>query len=239
MSRLPRELSALARMLTYMLCHRPDEFGLVLTADGFIPIKQLLQALSAEPGWGFVRRRHLEELAALDTPPRFEIQGDLIRGRQPGPAALRRPAGESLPALLYVAIPSRAHARVWEEGLKPPAGQELVLTATPELAEKLGRRRGASVPVTVRAQAAARTGVSFEAYGEELFLTAAVPREFLQLNAPPREAEKPQAPPRPQPVPGGVVLDLPQFLQAPAKPLGRRALRKWGEKGKKGKRGKG
>jgi len=239
MSRLPRELSALARMLTYMLCHRPDEFGLVLSPDGSVSIKELLQALNAEPGWGFVRRRHLEELAALETPPSLEIQGDGIRGLKPGPAALRRPAGESLPALLYLTIPTRAHARVWEEGLKPPPGRELVLAATPARAAKLGRRRGAALPVTVRTRAAAQAGIPFEAYGEELFLTRAVPREFLQLTPPPRVAEKPKAPPRPQPVPGAVILELPRVLQGPAKPISRRAMQKWGEKGGKGKRGKG
>jgi putative RNA 2'-phosphotransferase len=238
MSPLTREQANLSRMLTYMLCHRPDEFGLVLPPDGFVPVKQLLQALSGEPGWGYVRRRHLEELAALEA-SRWEIEGDRIRARHPGPTALRRPAGEPLPALLYLAIPPRAHLRVHQDGLKPPAGQELLLAATPELAAKLGRRRGATVPVTVRARAAAKASVLFEAYGAGLFLSGAVPREFLQLPPPPREAEKPQAASRPQPVAGALVLDLPQVLQAPAKPISRRALRKWGEKGKKGKRGKG
>ena len=156
MARLPKQLESVARMLTYILSHRPDEFGLVLSEEGFIPIKHLLQALSAEPGWGFIRRYHLDQVVGLMSPPAFEVQGEHIRALTPEPANLRRDPGEPPPALLYVAIPLKAHARVWEEGLKPLPDRELVLAATPELAKKLGRRRFPDpVMVTVQAQAAA------------------------------------------------------------------------------------
>ena len=194
MSRLPRQLESLARMLTYILSHRPDEFGLVLSEEGFIPIKHLLQALSAEPGWGFVRRYHLDQVVGLMSPPAFEVEGERIRALTPEPARLRRDPGEPPPALLYAAIPPKAHARVWEEGLKPPPDRELVLAATPELAKKLGRRRAPDpVMVTVQAQFAARRGISFTGYGEGLYLAPPLPRDVLQLPPPPQAPEKPKA----------------------------------------------
>ncbi|MEJ2673118.1 MAG: RNA 2'-phosphotransferase [Deltaproteobacteria bacterium] len=79
MPRLPKQLESLARMLTYILCHRPDEFGLALSEDGFVPIKQLLATLAAEPGYGFVRRHHLDQLMGLLSPPAFEIAAEQIR----------------------------------------------------------------------------------------------------------------------------------------------------------------
>jgi putative RNA 2'-phosphotransferase len=174
--RLPRQLENLARVLTYMLCHRPDEFGLVLSEEGFIPVKQVLQALSAEPGFAYVRRHHLEEVAGLLGPESFEIAGDAIRGLKPGPARLRGTLGDKPPPLLYAAIPPKVHPRVWEEGLKAPAGQELLLARQPEFALKLGRRRAPKpILVTVQAQAAAKQGITFQGYGEDLFLTPAVP----------------------------------------------------------------
>ena len=247
-SRLPRQLESLARMLTYILGHRPDEFGLVLSEEGFIPIKSLLQALGAEPGWGFVRRYHLDQLAGLMSPPAFEITEERIRALTP--AQLRRDPGEPPPALLYAAISPKAHARVWEEGLKPPTDRELVLAATPELAKKLGRRRPPDpVMVTVQAQAAARRGVSFTGYGEGLYLAPALDRDILQLPTPPQTVDKPKVEkPRPTaPTPGSFAMDLPGMLPAPAKPrskgkksepdwkAGTRALRKQREKGEKGK----
>ena len=173
------------------------------------------------------------------------------RWRRPGCAAT---AGEPPPALLYAAIPPKAHARVWEEGLKPLPDRELVLAATPELAKKLGRRRAPDpVMVTVQAQAAARRGLSFTGYGEGLYLAPALPRDVLQLPPPPQVPEKPKPEkPRPQaPTPGSFTLDLPGMLQPAAKPrskgkktepdwkAGTRALRKQREKGEKGKGRKG
>ena len=92
MTRLPRQLESLARMLTYILSHRPDEFGLVLSEGGFIPLKHLLQTLSAEPGWGFVRRYHLDQVVGLMSPPAFEMDQERIRSLTP--AQLRRDPGE-------------------------------------------------------------------------------------------------------------------------------------------------
>ena len=248
MARLPRQLESLARMLSYILSHRPDEFGLVLSEEGFIPIKSLLQALGAEPGWGFVRRYHLDQLAGLMSPPAFEITEERIRALTP--AQLRRDPGEPPPALLYAAILPKAHAPVWEEGLKPLPNRELVLAATPELAKKLGRRRAPDpIMVTIQAQAAARHGLSFTGYGEGLYLAPALPRDVLQLPPPPQAPDKPKVEkPRPTaPTPGSFMLDLPGMLPPSAKPwskgkkdepdwkAGTRALRKQRGKGDKGK----
>lgn len=263
MSRLPRQLEGLARMLTYILCHRPDEFGLVLSGDGFVPVKHLLQTLTAEPGWGFVRRHHLDQVVGLISPPAFEIAAEQIRALHPKPAQLRRPAGEPPPALLYVAIPPKAHARVWEEGLKPPPDRELVLATTKDTAIKLGRRRTRDpIVVIVQAQAAASRGIALLGYGEGLFLAPALPRDLLQLPAPPQVPDKPKPEkPRP-PTPGTFFPDLPGMFQPapkhkgkgkkdePAWKAGTRTLRKerakgekdgntFGEQGKKGKGRKG
>jgi len=242
-------------MLTYILSHRPDEFGLVLSEEGFIPIKGLLQALAGEPGWGFVRRHHLDQVVGLMSPPAFEMAGEQIRALTPEPARRRRPPGEPPPALLYAAIAPKAHARVWEAGIKPPPGRELVLAATPETALKLGRRRAPDpVLVTVQTQAAIRRGLGFTGYGEGLYLAPALPREVLQLPPPPQVPVRPQPEkPRPQPpTPGAFTLDLPAILPPPAAHKGKgrkkdeapwkagtRALRRERQKGEKDLRGKG
>uniref|UniRef100_A0A7V6DNY9 RNA 2'-phosphotransferase n=1 Tax=Desulfobacca acetoxidans TaxID=60893 RepID=A0A7V6DNY9_9BACT len=223
MARLPRQLEDLAKVLTYVLCHRPDEFGLVLDPQGFVPVKQLLKALAGECGFGYARRHHLEQLVGLLTPPRFELAGDKIRGIAPGPADLRRP-GESAPALLYIGISPKAHERVFADGLNAPAGQELLLARTKELALKLARRRNPDpVLVTVQAQAAAQAGVALVAYGEDLYLAQEIGRPFLHLPPPPvtfvkPEKPKPERAPVPRPLPGAVMLGFPEFLEKAARP---------------------
>ena len=235
--KLPRQLESLARMLAYMLGHHPDEFGLVLAEDGSIPLKELHQALSREPGWGFVRRHHLDQVVSLMQPPAFAVEEERIRALQSGPRPRRRP-GQPPPPLLYLAIAPKMHERVWQEGLKAAAGRELLLARTPDTALKLGKRRAPTpVLVTIQAQAAAQAGLSFTGYGEELFLAAGLPREFLQLPSPPAPEKRPPlpqaAPPPPLPkTPGSFLVEFPPGLDQP----GRRSDKK-DKKGKKGKKG--
>jgi putative RNA 2'-phosphotransferase len=244
MPRLPRELESLARMLAYMLGHRPDEFGLVLEAGGWVPVKQLLQTLHAEPGFGRARREDLERLAALTSPPALEVTGERVRSLKPPPPELRRDPGGVPPSSLYLAIAPKIHTLVWEEGIKPLPGRELVLARQPDLALRLGKRRAQDpIPVTVAAQAAARAGVFFQAYGEELYLTAAaIPREFLTLPGPPKEVPPPKAAPKPKTptTPGALFLDLPQMLSGKPERGRKRDEAEWkkGARALRKKRGK-
>ncbi len=223
MTRLPRPLEDLAKVLTYLLGHRPDEFGLVLDPEGFVPVKQLLQALAGEKGLAHVRRHDLEQLTGLMSPPCFEMTADKIKGLIPGPAQLRRP-GEDPPALLYLAITPKSHERVFEAGLKAPLERELILAHTKELALKLGRRRSPEpILVTVQAQAAVRAGIYLENYGENLSQAREIPRQFLQLAPPPvkpvrPEKSRPEKAAPPPTHPGSVMLDLPDFLAKANRP---------------------
>jgi hypothetical protein len=50
---------SLAKLITYILGRRPDEFGLVTDTEGFVKIKELLKAITEEAGWKYVRRSDL------------------------------------------------------------------------------------------------------------------------------------------------------------------------------------
>lgn len=237
--KLPRQLESLARMLAYMLGHHPDEFGLVLSEDGSLPLKELQRALSQEPGWGFVRRQHLDQVVSLMQSPAFAVEGERIRALKPGPLPKRRPK-ETPPPLLYLAISPKLHELVWQAGLKAASGPELILARGRETALKLGKRRApAPILVTVQAQAAAKAGLSFTGYGAELFLSGDLPREFLLLPQPPEPERKPAVPKAapPPPTPGTFRVEFPPaaakspsrrrgLKEGPAWKAGARSLRK-------------
>jgi putative RNA 2'-phosphotransferase len=218
---------SLAKLLSYILCRRPDEFGLVLDKAGRLTVKELLWALVQEEGWGYVRRWHLEEVVNLVSPGAFELDGTHIRALLPGPAGLRSDEAAWPPPRLYRAITARSQAVVAERGLEVRAGGELVLAADPEIAERLGRRRDPqAVLVMVQAQNAAKRGVEFFPYGEGLYLSGPIGPEYLQLPPAPKKPEaRPKAPEKPAPeppTPGSVWLDI---QGQPVKP--------WKEKGRK------
>lgn len=217
MRRQQQRLESLARFLTYILGHRPDEFGLVLDDEGWLPIKSLLQVLTEEKGWGFVRRSHLKEAVFLLSPPRFEMTDNLIRSLPPGTAALGAPESEWPPARLYRAITRKSHPVVFDQGLRPPTGGQLVLAIQKEMALRIGRRRDPQpLLVTVQAQDAAAQGIQFFRYGEELYLTEAIPPAHLQIPPLPRErlekpGPRPSTPEKPRPIPltsGSIILNI-------------------------------
>ncbi|MCK7505928.1 MAG: hypothetical protein MZV70_18885 [Desulfobacterales bacterium] len=80
MSKSAFSAEPLAKMLAYVLGRRPDEFGLIPDAEGFVKIKDLLKALHEEDGWGYVNQSHLQRgPAQRSRRPAFEIDGNRIR----------------------------------------------------------------------------------------------------------------------------------------------------------------
>jgi putative RNA 2'-phosphotransferase len=165
----------LAKMLAYVLGRRPDEFGLIPDADGFVKIKDLLKALHEEAGWGYVNESHLREVLITIPVPAFEIDAHRIRARQrETPAAESGP--EPPPKLLYAHVRRRAYPWVHANGIHPSSHPQVVLAAQRELAERLGRRIDPDpVILTVNVHAAEVQGVTLTRFGDELFLADRIP----------------------------------------------------------------
>ncbi|MCK7503966.1 MAG: RNA 2'-phosphotransferase [Desulfobacterales bacterium] len=81
-----RTLQSLAKMLTYVLARRPDEFGLVPDADGYVKIKDLLKALHEDEGLRYVNRSHLAEIILSVPEAPIEISGKPHPRPKPGDA---------------------------------------------------------------------------------------------------------------------------------------------------------
>lgn len=204
----PKEL---AKLLAYVLGRRPDEFGLVPDAEGFVRVKNLLQALAEESGWGYVRESHLKEvmLSIADSP--VELSANRIRAldRTHIPAPEYEP---DPPGLLYGAIRKKAWPHVREKGLNPGAEDRVCLAFDKETALQRGRRIDPDpVLVTVHTTTAADRGVVFFRFGQQLILADHLPADCLtgpplpKVREAPAPAEKPAALPK---TPGSFFVDL-------------------------------
>ena len=187
----------LAKMLAYVLGRRPDEFGLIPDADGFVKIKDLLKALREENGWGYVNESHLREVLLTVPAPAFEIDASRIRARQreglPPDPETDRP-----PKLLYTYVRRRAYPGANAEGIHPTGHPRVVLAAHREWAERLGRRIDPDpVILTVNVHAAEERGVAFVRFGALLFLAEQIPVGcFSGPPLPAESAEKDRKPAR-------------------------------------------
>jgi putative RNA 2'-phosphotransferase len=211
-TRSPRNL---AKMLAYVLGRRPDEFGLIPDADGFVKIKDLLKALHEEAGWGYVNESHLRQMLITIPEPAFEIDAHRIRARlredlPPDPEATRPPK------LLYTSIRRRAYPSVHANGIHPSSHPRVVLSVQREWAERLGRRIDPQpVILTVNVRTAEERGVALTRFGTGLFLAEHIPAGCFSGPALPAESpEKTRKPARADRLadrpatPGSFALDV-------------------------------
>jgi putative RNA 2'-phosphotransferase len=211
------QVTALSKLLTYILTHRPDEFGLVPDQAGFIPLKDLRQAVTEEEGWSYVRTSHLKEVAYGSDRAKFELADDRIRGTQPAvPYEAAVP-----PQTLYYGSRRRAYPHILQQGLDPGGKQHIPLATDPALALRIGRRRDPEpILVEIHAQRANDEGVAFYQTHPLLYLTEHVPPSYISGPplgtlgeiAPAKKQQRPrenhQEPPFVQELPGSVLLNL-------------------------------
>lgn len=191
-------VEGLCRFLAYVLGRRPDEFGLVPDSSGRVSVKELLQALHEEEGWGHVRQGSINELMMDQGRNFFRLEGGYMKAAerhfpQPFPAE----PGD-LPKLLHTPVRARAHPVVIEKGVAAPEGRWIVLSASKSMALRIGRRKDkAPVILDIGTFSARAAGVGFFSFGD-LLLAESLPHEsILGPPAPPRAPAPTAKPSRP------------------------------------------
>jgi putative RNA 2'-phosphotransferase len=178
----PKQQVQLSKFLSLILRHQPDKFGLKLDEEGFVPLADLLRVVRREKGWGYVTEEHVREVVANSDKQRFEIVGERIRARygHSVPQRVIHPEVEP-PEVLYHGTAPRSLPAIREQGLQPMKRQYVHLSTRVEQAQQVGRRHGPQpVVLTVRARSAWQAGVKFYQPEERLYLSTAIPAEFIE-----------------------------------------------------------
>ena len=169
----------LTRLMIYILGYRPDEFGVVPGPGGYVPYKELLQAIHEEPGWGYVRRSHFNEVLMGNDRSLFEYDDKRIRAMKREWTFDLGNLPDTLPKILFIAVRGRAHPHIMEKGLLSNPDKFLSLSSEKEMAMRIGRRRDQNpVLLEVLAQQAEKSGVPFYPFGD-LLLAKEIPAGFL------------------------------------------------------------
>lgn len=165
--------------MTYILGHRPYEFGLVPDLYGFIFFKELLWAFHEEPGWTHVREASIKEVLLSDDRLLFETTDKMIRAiERRWNLDLENPE-KSVPKQLFHGIRKKAHPATLEKGLPFRQDHYIVLSSSREMAERLGKRRDRKpVILEISAASALEHGINFYRFGD-LFLVKEVSPEYI------------------------------------------------------------
>ncbi|WP_328725723.1 RNA 2'-phosphotransferase [Streptomyces sp. NBC_00259] len=169
-----------SKYLSKHLRHQPERIGLALDPNGWVEIDELLRATAAH---GFrITRDELDHVVAANDKRRFMIDGARIRANQGHTVQvdLDLPVTEP-PAYLYHGTVGRSLDVIRAEGLRPMARHHVHLSPDRETATHVGARRGKPVVLSVDAGAMHRAGHVFHVSANGVWLTDAVPPEFLRF----------------------------------------------------------
>jgi putative RNA 2'-phosphotransferase len=172
---------ALSKLLSFVLRHDPASIGLSLDREGWAKVDLLLEAL--ERRGHRLDRAELEALVRESDKQRFALSADgaLIRANQGHSVEVELGYTPLAPPdVLYHGTVARCLPPIREHGLKKGARHHVHLSATRELAEAVGRRRGAPVVLEVDAARMAEQGHEFFRSENGVWLTSHVPPEFIR-----------------------------------------------------------
>ena len=208
-----RTLKRLSKLVSYMLGHKPAEFGLVPDRDGFVKIKEFLKAVCEEDGLGYIRRSHIHELLISLPDPPVEIKDNYIRATHRDKLSGYRPA-QTLPKLLYTCVRKKAYPFVLDKGIFPMGFDHVILSSIPEMAERMGKRKDRMpVLLTVQTGKSLEKGTRFYGAGDTLFLAESIQPGCFTGPPLPKQKEtailKEALPEkREQKFPGSFIMDL-------------------------------
>ncbi|HYE98781.1 MAG TPA: RNA 2'-phosphotransferase [Planctomycetota bacterium] len=173
-------LASLSKRMSRILRHEPERFGVVLDAEGFATLANLLDALRRE-------RPDVTEAdvrAVVDTvepgKQRYSIVGDEIRANygHSVEVKIRHPVARP-PELLLHGTAESALAGILSNGLKPMSRQYVHLTEDRALALSVGGRHGKPRLIRVDAARAHGDGVRFYVANRSFWLADEVPPGYV------------------------------------------------------------
>ncbi len=177
-----RERTRRSKFLSLVLRHQPETIGLVLDEAGWVAIDTLLAQMAAHGK--STSRETLEELVRASSKQRFAISDDGLRIRanqghsvfvQLGLAAAKPPAR------LFHGTVAAALQAIQAEGLSKMNRHHVHLSADSATATMVGQRRGKAIVLGVEAGRMSEAGFVFYRSENGVWLTEAVPRQFLVM----------------------------------------------------------
>lgn len=170
-----------SKFIAYVLRHAPESVGLRLDAEGWADIDALVAGAVA--GGRDLALADVVQAVDSGTKKRYELSADgrRIRALQGHSTQQVSRFFEALapPALLFHGTATRFLDAIRAHGLLPGARQHVHLSADEATAVQVGRRHGKAHVLVVDAGRMHAMGHAFHCAENGVWLTAAVPPEFL------------------------------------------------------------
>ena len=170
----------ISKFLSFVLRHQPDEIGLMLTAEGWVSVSELLIAMESH---GLkVSLEELKEVVVTNDKQRFSLSADesLIRANQGHSIQVRlgyEPAAP--PEFLYHGTAERFLSSIRQQGLLKGKRHDVHLSEQRETATTVGRRYGRPVVLKIASERMSKDGHLFFRSENGVWLTNHVPVIYI------------------------------------------------------------
>jgi len=175
--------SELSKEISYALRHAPQEYGLNLDEQGWVPVEDLITALKKREKYAALTVLDIADMIMASEKKRHELSGDRIRalyGHSTGDK-IKKDAVRP-PDVLYHGTTHKFLHKILEQGLINKSRQYVHLSQDRETAITVGKRRDAD-PIVLRIDAitAWKDGVKFYFGNETIWLADIIPVKYINL----------------------------------------------------------
>jgi putative RNA 2'-phosphotransferase len=172
---------AISKYLSLVLRHKPGAIGLVLDANGWAAIDDLINRATANGRK--IDRKIIEEVVATNDKQRFCISSDGKRIRANQGHSIHVDLGltpTKPPAFLYHGTAVRFLESIYQTGLHPSGRQYVHLSSDEATAMMVGKRHGQPAILIVESGIMDSNGHVFYRSENGVWLTKNVPPEYLK-----------------------------------------------------------
>lgn len=174
-------LVRVSKMMSLVLRHKPEQFGVLLDPEGYAPIQDLVRALRESiPDASIDDVRRVVETIEPDK-ARFSIAGTDVRANY-GHSLSERIAQQRVvpPEILLHGTSDKAVPAIRQDGIRPMRRQYVHMTTSLDLAARVGARHGKAHILEIHALRASEAGCAFYRANEFFWLADFVPPEFIR-----------------------------------------------------------
>lgn len=176
-----QERKELSTFMSLILRHKPKEFQITLSEEGYTSLTSLLRAVHTKRRWQHIELSHIKEVTEKCNKQRFEIKDDYIRARYGHSKPSIQYEAKTPPATLIHGTHETVVSDILQSGLKKMGRQYVHLSETYNFATLSGQRRGNVMYFLVDTKKAMKQGVTFYHAGGEVWLTKFVPPSCITV----------------------------------------------------------
>ena len=173
----------ISKYISLILRHKPEVIGITLDEHGWAEVNELIEGIRKSTDFDMTM---LEKIVAEDEKQRYSFNENktLIRANQghsiPVDVELQQ---KTPPAILWHGTGEKFTASIDSMGLIPKSRLYVHLSSDQQTAKKVGARHGKPIIYQVDAESMSRDGYEFFLSANGVWLTKAVPPQYLRKQA--------------------------------------------------------